>query len=101
VKVRLEVIKAPALMEANIFAVQVGAFRAKETAERVRLDMEKRYGSARLVFREGNPAVWRVLVGKEPTEERAGQLAERIRAENAEHHAAFVVRWDTPAGATD
>ena len=92
-KVRIEIVQAPPSAPAH-FAVQVGAFRQKENAERVRRDMENHYGAARLVKREGTPAVWRVLVGDEPTEEGAGSLAGRIRDEGREK-SAFVVRLDS------
>ena len=64
-------------------------------AERVRGRMESRYGSARLVARPGNPELWRVLVGLEPTESQANGLAERIRRESDDKTAPFVVRLDS------
>jgi rare lipoprotein A len=97
-RVRIEVIAAPpAAVTAAIarFAVQVGAFREKKTAERVRSEMAGRYGSAKLVPRAGNPAVWRVLVGDESSEEGANALAGQIRKEGGERTAAFVVRLDS------
>ncbi len=93
-KVRLEVIRAPA-GAAGRFAVQVGAFRDRKNAERVRRDMESRYGAARLVQRSGDPALWRVLVGVEATESSAGELAGKIRREAGRHLEAFVVRLDS------
>ena len=48
----------------------------------------------RLVLRQGNPSVWRVLVGAETTREGADGLAERIREESGEKNA-FVVRLDS------
>ena len=81
---------APAL-----FAVQIGAFSDRGKAERIAAAMESRYGSAKLVIRDGSPPLWRVLVGREPTEEDAEALAGKIRAD-AEARAAnaFVVRLD-------
>ena len=92
--VRIEVIRAPAAATAGLFAVQVGVFRDRTNAERVRADMEARYGSARLVPRDGNPQMWRVLVGAESTEDRANQLSDRITRETGEK-SAFVVRLDS------
>jgi len=92
--VRIEVIRLPETMEAAVFAVQVGAFHSRENAERMRAAMAARYGSARLVLRQGNPDVWRVLVGAEPTTDGASALAERIRAESGENNG-FVVRLDS------
>lgn len=81
-KVRIQVIESPQRAEAARFAVQVGAFSDKRSAEQLRTDMASRYGSARLVLRAGKPAVWRVLVGDEPSESGAGELAARIRQDN-------------------
>ena len=93
-RVRLEIIRAPAAAEPATFAVQVGAFRERPNAERARARMASRYGAARLVLQQGNPDIWRVLVGSETTEEAASALAERIRQEIGERNA-FVVRLDS------
>jgi rare lipoprotein A len=95
-RVRLEVIRAPEAVAAApaLFAVQIGAFRERANAERARARMATRYGAARLVLRQGNPDVWRVLVGSEITQEGADALAERIRQEIGERNA-FVVRLDS------
>ncbi len=92
--VRIEVIRIAQAVAASGFAVQVGAFRDRNNAERVRVAMAGRYGTARLVLRQGNPVMWRVLVGDEPTEEGASVLSERIRHESGEK-SAFVVRLDS------
>jgi len=94
-RVRIEVIRLPEVVEGAGFAVQVGAFRDRRNAERVRSRMEARYGTARLVARPGNPEVWRVLVGSEPTEKQAEGLADRIHRESDEKTAPFVVRLDS------
>ncbi|MGA2269709.1 MAG: septal ring lytic transglycosylase RlpA family protein [Bryobacteraceae bacterium] len=94
-RVRIEVIRSPEFVPPAVFAVQVGAFRDRANAERLRAAMQSRYGSARLVRRSGNPDLWRVLVGSETTEEGAHGLAERIRKESVEKSAAFVVRVDS------
>jgi rare lipoprotein A len=94
-RVRLEVIRLPEVAAPALFAVQVGAFRDRGNAERVRSEMETRYGPARLVMRAGNPSVWRVLVGSEPSEDQANSLAVRIRQESGEKSQAFVVRVDS------
>lgn len=93
-KVRMEVIRAPEAAPAGAFAVQVGVFRDRRNAERLRAAMAARFGTARLVRRDGNPATWRVLVGSEATEAGAAALSERIRQESGEK-SAFVVRLDT------
>ena len=93
-KVRIEVIRAPANAPPALFAVQVGSFRDRNNAEALRQRMAEHYGSARLLERRENPGVWRVLVGAEPTEERAGELASRILQDSLEKSACFVVRID-------
>ena len=93
-RVRIEVIGAPPDAVPGLFAVQVGAFRDRANAERVRSQMEARYGSARLLQRPENPAIWRVLVGAEASEDGANRLAERIRHDSVEKTSAFVVRID-------
>jgi rare lipoprotein A len=80
-RVRLEVMQAPAMPAPGYFAVQVGAFQVRANADRVRAEMEARYGSARLVLRPGDSALWRVLVGRATSIDDAGALATRIRAD--------------------
>ena len=92
--VRIEVVRLPETIEAAVFAVQVGAFRSRDNAERLRATMAARYGSARVVLRQGNPDVWRVLVGAEATTDGAEALASRINAESGERNG-FVVRLDS------
>ncbi len=95
-KVRLEVIRGPEVAATpGYFAVQVGAFRERRNAERLRDEMERKYGAARMVQRAGNPSVWRVLVGLETSEAGAGALAERIRHDGGSNMGAFVVRVDS------
>jgi rare lipoprotein A len=94
-RVRVEVITAPPDATPGLFAVQVGAFRDRANAERLRSRMEIRYGSARLLQRAENPAVWRVLVGAETSEDGANRLADRIRQDSLEKMSAFVVRIDS------
>lgn len=91
-RVRLVVIRPPETTAGGEwFAVQVGAFRDRDRAERLRRDMERRHAPARLVEREGSPVMWRVLVGREPTVEAAQALALRLRPAT---ESAFVVRLD-------
>ena len=94
-RVRVEVITALPDATLGLFAVQVGAFRDRANAERLRSQMETRYGSARLLQRAENPSVWRVLVGAETSEDGANRLAERIRQDSLEKMSAFVVRIDS------
>jgi rare lipoprotein A len=93
-KVRLRILVLPEAGPASYFAVQAGAFRDRGNAGRLRARMEKEYGSARLQVRESDPPLWRVLVGREASEEGAEALARRLRPETG---SAFVVRVEAPA----
>ena len=73
------------------YAVETAAFVDRDQAEQYRTGMLRRYGAATVVLRNGNPPVWRVLVGREATIEGANALADRIRAELG---TAQVVRLD-------
>jgi rare lipoprotein A len=97
-RVRIDILSVPSITAAqNWYAVQAGAFLDQDRAERVRAAFEREYGSARLVLRPGSPSMWRVLVGRAPSEEAANALAQRIREEEG---TAFVVRLDLSAGAS-
>jgi len=93
-RVRIEIIRVPAGAASGLFGIQVGAFRDRANAERLRVRMEAEYGSARLVQRPGDPVLWRVLVGAEPSQDAAATLAERIRKDSVEKTAGFIVRID-------
>ena len=83
------------------FAVQVGTFTDRRNAERVQSSLDRRYGTAKVVMRDGRPIQWRVLVGSEATQEDAEALAQRIRSDPAARAgSAFVVRVDTEANAS-
>jgi rare lipoprotein A len=92
-RVRLVVIQPPKTVPVEVYGVQVGQFRSRDTAERLRVRMASEFGVARLVRRPGSPETWRVLVGAEPTEDAATALAGRIRDKTGEKNA-FVVRLD-------
>lgn len=93
-QVRVEVLRAP-VPTPGIFAVQLGVFTNRGNAERLRDRMQSMYGSARMVERPGDPTVWRVLVGAEPTEEDARNLERRIRQETSEKNGSLIVRVDS------
>lgn len=92
-KVRVRVVALPEVVPEGYFAVQVGAFKQRANADQRRKEMEQRFGSARLILRDGNPALWRVLVGHETTAEGAAALASRVKNTAGP---AFVVRVDAP-----
>jgi len=78
----------------NAFAVQIGIYYDHAQAERIRADMATRYGTARVVPREGLREMWRVLVGAEATESGASAISERLRQESGERNT-FIVRLDS------
>jgi len=93
-QVRIEVIAAPQNPEPAIFGVQVGAFANRANADRMVNNMQARYGSAKLIGRQGNGTTWRVIVGRESSMENAETLAVRIRSAESLPQA-FVVRVDS------
>jgi rare lipoprotein A len=92
--VRLEILSAPAAIQGH-FGVQVGSFRNRDNAERLRRAMEAKYGRARLIARADTPGWWHVVVGMESTEDGASALLNRIRGEDSSVTLAFVVRLDS------
>jgi rare lipoprotein A len=94
-RVRLDILSVPASASAeNWYAVQAGAFLDPDRAERLRVSLERDFGPAHLVQRAASPALWRVLVGRLPSEEAAAALAQKVRQESG---TAFVVRLDPSA----
>jgi rare lipoprotein A len=91
--VRVEILQAPLPPAAGIFAVQVGAFRERDNAERIRREMES-FGETRVILEKG---FWRVLVGHEASQDAANALAAKIRENSPEKKNAFVVRIDSEA----
>ncbi|MGE5487012.1 MAG: septal ring lytic transglycosylase RlpA family protein [bacterium] len=87
--VRVRILKLPGDEPAGVFAVQVGAFAQRANAERKAREIERGYGPVSIVRRDGDPPLWRVLVGRESSLEAANKLAARIAARSGP---AFVVR---------
>lgn len=83
----------PPAVVTDAFAVQVGAFGSRANAERLLASMRARYGSGRIVEREGTPTLYRVMIGAEKTQDAAVALAVRIR-QDATQQTAFVARLD-------
>ncbi|MBI3680133.1 MAG: septal ring lytic transglycosylase RlpA family protein, partial [Acidobacteria bacterium] len=73
------------------YTVQAGAFQDRARAERLRGELERKFGFARLAPREGEPMLWRLLVGKERSLERAQELAGKVKKETG---VSIVVRLD-------
>ncbi len=94
--VRLDILSLPASTE-NWYGVQAGAFLDSDRAERLRASLERDFGAAHLVQRAGTPSLWRVVVGRVPSEEAADALAARVREQTG---TAFVVRLDPAAPAS-
>jgi len=97
--VRLDILSVPATPSgANWYAVQAGAFLDPSRAERLRASLERDFGPAHLVQRPGSPSLWRVVVGRVPSEETAAALAQRVRDQTG---TAFVVRLDPSSETPD
>jgi rare lipoprotein A len=89
-KVRVQIIALPATIpRERAFSVQVGAFRDRGNADRLRARLEQRYGNARVISRGSPVELWRVLVGSALTFEEAGVMANELKGQVGE---AFVVR---------
>jgi peptidoglycan lytic transglycosylase len=90
--VRLDVVSMPAEPELGEFAVQVGAFRDRSTAERLRERLLRRYGNVTIQNYESSDGVfYRVRVGPKATLSGATELASRLGRESL---STFVVRID-------
>ena len=89
--VQLKIISQPATRGVDMFAVQVGSFADRASAEQLREQMQAKFGTTRLVYRPGDQT-WRVLVGLEPTQERGDVLAQQLGNKSGD---AFVVLVDS------
>jgi len=77
--------------EAN-FTIQVGAFAEKENANRFQASLGKKYPNVHIVLWESNiKRLYRVRLGKFPTETEARRYSETLRRENI---SGFIVRED-------
>jgi rare lipoprotein A len=93
--VRFKVIAAPVdIPSQDFYSVQVGAFTNRNNAERLRARFAERAGYAQLAIKQGNVPIYRVLVGRKPTQAEAEQLAGELRSEVT---SVFVVRLDSSA----
>jgi rare lipoprotein A len=94
-RVRVDIIPSPggAAAEQAQYAIQIGVFRDRDRAERLRQSMQAQFGSARIVpqSQPGQPNLWRVLVGTAANLQEANALAERVRAQTGE---TLVVKLD-------
>jgi rare lipoprotein A len=95
--VRVEILAPPASApngadgSERAFLAQIGAFEERPNAERLRDAAHRRFPPARIVERDGEPVMWRVIVGSPMTLQEALRLVERIEQTFG---SAFVVRHD-------
>jgi len=90
--VRLEVVSGPD-PQVGFFGVQVGAFLARDNAERLKAQLETRYSPVTVaIFDFPGRRFYRVRVGQLPSEAAANQLADELQT--AEQLTTFVVRLD-------
>ena len=83
----------PPPITAELFGVQIGAFRDRARAEELRSTLQARFGKANLILRDTQIPTWRVVVGEFPDEASAESAATQLRLDFPE---AFVVRQDAP-----
>jgi rare lipoprotein A len=72
-----------------IYAVQVGAFANRQSAEELKRRLEGKYGPVSLQTVSGGQTMYRVQVGREPDIDAARKLAAQLRREDLNP---FVVR---------
>lgn len=84
----------PAIDVSGSYAVQVGSFQTPANAERTRIAMQIRFGSARVVVVHGESDFCRVLVGSAHTRAEAEALAGAVRQQFRSFRGAYVVRVD-------
>jgi rare lipoprotein A len=90
--VRLEILSGPN-PHVGAFAVQVGAFKVQENAERLKTQLEATYPPVSIAsYDSPNGTFYRVRVGRLPTEDAAQKLADKLHAQ--EQMTTFVVRLD-------
>ena len=90
--VRLEILSGPN-PNVGFFAVQIGAFKVRENAERLKAQMEEAYPPVTVAtYDSPNGTFYRVRVGRLPSEAAAQNLADKLH--DAEQMTTFVVRLD-------
>jgi rare lipoprotein A len=97
VPVRLEILSAGIDPSSGFFTVQVGAFRERGNAERLRERLNAEYSPIFIQpYDSPDGLFYRVRVGKVPGEDAAQQFGEKLR--NREGFRPMVVRLDDSAG---
>jgi rare lipoprotein A len=90
--VRLEILSGPN-PNVGFFAVQIGAFKVRENAVRLKAQMEATYPPVTIAtYDSPNGTFYRVRVGRLPSEAAAQSLADKLH--DAEQMTTFVVRLD-------
>jgi cell division septation protein DedD len=90
--VRIELISSPAPLT-GAFSVQVGAFQQRNNADRLRADLSRRYPVFIQDYTAPAGHLYRVRVGRLPTEREAERFAAQLTREHGLHNT-FVVRLD-------
>jgi len=97
VPVRLEILSASIDPTSGFFTVQIGAFRDRGNAERLRRRLNASYSPIFIQpFDSPDGLFYRVRVGKVPGEDAAHQFGEQLRSR--EGFRPMVVRLDEGAG---
>jgi rare lipoprotein A len=72
----------PRAQAIDLFAVQAGAFADRARAERLSAELGAAFADSRVL--PGPRNLWRVIVGREMTQEEANELAMRVREQTGE-----------------
>jgi len=91
-RVRVQLLGYTAARPAGgVYAVQVGAFSNRKSAENLGKRLRRNYDPVDVIARGGDQAAWRVIVGSKSTQADAEALASALRHD---HKDVFVVRLD-------
>jgi rare lipoprotein A len=98
VPVRLDILSPGIDPTSGFFTIQVGAFRERQNAERVRDRLNAEYSPIFIQpYDSPNGLFYRVRIGKVPGEDAAQKFGQRLR--NREGFTPIVVRLDESTGA--
>jgi rare lipoprotein A len=87
-KVKLTVIEAPRGEVVEKYGVQIAAWAERKRAVQLKQSVQEEFGETRITERDGEPVLYRVVVGA-GTREEAEQLLRKLREKG---HSGFVTR---------
>ena len=94
-RVRLRILGLPETISGGFFVVQVGSFRSRDNAERLRQELAERHGVVLIrSYDSASGRFYRVLAGREAGQAGAEALASQLRMRG---YRPLVVRVDEPS----